>query len=78
MHRRQLCGALAGLREQPVQQHQHPFALAIAGQFERGLPTPDRQPGIHNPLQYALAVWLDLQNQFRDAAYDSTAHDQNP
>jgi len=78
MHRGQLGGALTGLRQQPVQQHQHPFALAVAGQFKGGLSTPDRKPGIHNPLQYALAVRLDLKSQVRDATYDSPAHAQKP
>ncbi len=66
------------LGQQAMQQHQHAFALPIAGQFEGGLAPSNRQPGIHNPLQYALAVRLYLQRQFRHATYDSPAHDQNP
>jgi hypothetical protein len=66
------------LPQQAAQQRHHAFALAMTGQFERGLPVERGQWGMQNPFKNGGAVRLDLQGQIRDTTYDSLTHDQNP
>ncbi|HAV73122.1 MAG TPA: hypothetical protein DCX91_14935 [Stenotrophomonas sp.] len=66
------------LPKKGVQQRDDAFALALAGQFERGLPVERGQRGMQNPFKNGGAVRFDLQGQIRDTTYDSLTHDQNP